>query len=172
MFVPKPILLWIFVSSVIVCFDAFFVLNRPDTLKGGKYYGIFQLYENYYRFDTLYNMNDDLFVVIQSWLNIAEAVISLFAILMCLAKCPGKKLIGAFMCLIVSAMIFWKTVIFVWYDHSWLTEDARNFCSESIMYYYIPSSFWIVMPFVSMLVIGGNIWQKHMGLVKEKGKNA
>lgn len=70
MFVPKGILFWIFVSNVIVCFDAFFVINRPETLKGGKYYEIFQPYENYYKYDKLYDMNNDSFVVIQSWLNI------------------------------------------------------------------------------------------------------
>ena len=85
MFVPKSILLWIFVSNIIVCFDAFFVLNRPDTLKGGKYYNIFKLYENYYQYDTLYNMNNDSFVIIQSWLNIAEAVISFVAVFLILA---------------------------------------------------------------------------------------
>ncbi len=127
MFVPKSILLWIFVSNIIVCFDAFFVLNRPDTLKGGKYYNIFKLYENYYQYDTLYNMNNDSFVIIQSWLNIAEAVISFVAVFLCLSSCKIKNGVGAILCLIVSAFVFWKTVIFVWYDHDWLTVDAKNF---------------------------------------------
>lgn len=70
MLVPKGILLWVFVSNIIVLFDAFFVLNRPETLKGGKYYWIFKPYENYYKFDTLYQMNTDTFVIIQSWLNV------------------------------------------------------------------------------------------------------
>ena len=69
MYVSKKIAFWIIVSSIIVCFDAFFVINRPETLKGGKYYSYFSLYEIYYRLDTLYGMNDDYFVVIQSWLN-------------------------------------------------------------------------------------------------------
>lgn len=121
MLVPKGILLWIFLSNVIVCIDAFFVLNRPETLKGGKYYGFFKPYENYYKFDTLYNMNEDSFVVIQSWLNITEALISFIAVFLYISSCRIKSAIGAVLCFVVSVMVFWKTVIFVWYDHDWLT---------------------------------------------------
>ena len=152
--IPKKILLWILVSNIIICFDAFFVLNRPDTLKGGKYYNIFKPYENYYKFDTLYQMNDDLFVVIQSWLNVCEAVISFIAFALCLSSCGIKKTIGALLCFLTSAMVFWKTVIFVWYDHAWLTEDAKNFSTESLLCYYLPSSFWIIFPVLSMIGIG------------------
>lgn len=172
MFVPRLILAWIFLSNLIVIFDAFFVLNRPETLKGGKYYPVFKPYENYYKFDTLYAMNDDSFVVIQSWLNIAEAFISFPAVYFSLSSCPGKKLVGAFICLIVSTMVFWKTVIFVWYDHDWLTNEAKSFSPESILCYYFPSSLWIVLPFVSMVLISKGIWRNYMSLLREKAKSS
>ena len=172
MFVPKGILFWIFVSNVIVCFDAFFVINRPETLKGGKYYSLFQPYELYYKYDKLYDMNDDSFVMIQSWLNACEAIIALIAVLLSLCSCQGKKLVGAFICLIVSTMVFWKTVIFVWYDHDWLTEDAKAFVPESILCYYLPSYLWIVLPFLSMILIPKRILNAYMNLVKEKQKTS
>jgi hypothetical protein len=120
MIVPKAVLFWVFLSNVIVIIDAFFVINRPETLKGGKYYSFFYLYENYYKFDTLYQMNDDSFVVIQSWLNVCEALISFIGVFLCFSACQIKNSIGAILCFVVSVMVFWKTVIFVWYDHDWL----------------------------------------------------
>lgn len=121
MLVPKPILLWIILGNIIVLIDAFFVLNRPETLKGGKYYPYFHLYENYYKYDTLYTLNSDSFVVIQSWLNVVEAVLAFIACLLCVSGCRVKRAIGAVGCFGVSCFVFWKTVIFVWYDHDWLS---------------------------------------------------
>lgn len=156
MIVPKPALVWIFVSNIIVCIDAFFVLNRPHTLKGGIYYDFFHLYENYYKFDTLYAMNEDKFVVIQSWLNICEAVIAFLAVILCLSSCRIRRATGAVLCFTVSAFVFWKTIIFVWYDHYWLSPDALNYTHESILCYYFPSSLWIVLPLLTMIAIGRN----------------
>lgn len=99
-------------------------------------------------------MNTDSFVIIQSWLNIAEAVISFLAVFLCLSSCKIKNGVGAILCLVVSAFVFWKTVIFVWYDHDWLTADAKNFVPNSILCYYLPSSLWIILPIVSMYAIG------------------
>lgn len=170
MFVPKGILLWIFFSGIIVLFDAFFVINRPETLKGGKYYSIFKPYENYYKFDTLYNMNDDSFVVIQSWLNVVEVVLSYIGLLLSLSSCQGKKLVGAFIALIFNAFIFWKTVIFVWYDHDWLSAEAKSFSPESIVCYYFPSSLWLIFPLLSMYLIPKRIFTAYMKLAKDKVK--
>jgi hypothetical protein len=127
MLVPKGILVWTFVSYIIVFFDAFFVLNRPHTLANGKYYWLFKPYENYYKFDTLYDMNDDTFVIIQSWLNVFEGVLAMVAVVLCLSSCKIKRIIGALICLIVNVMVFWKTIIFVWYDHDFLSEAAKNY---------------------------------------------
>lgn len=74
MYIPKALYLWLVLSAIIVIYDAAFIILRPATLKGGSLYHIYWPYEAYLEFDTLYaNMNDS-FVVIQSWLNIVEAV--------------------------------------------------------------------------------------------------
>ena len=172
MFVPKGILFWVFVSNVIVCFDAFFVINRPETLKGGKYYDFFQPYELYYKYDKLYDMNNDSFVVIQSWLNVCEAIIAFIGVFLSLSSCQGKRLIGAFICLVVTTMVFWKTIIFVWYDHDWLTPEAKAFVPEAILCYYLPSYLWIVFPFLSMIMIPKRIFAAYMSLAKGKTKTA
>jgi hypothetical protein len=54
----------------------------------------------------------------------------------------------------------------VWYDSEWLTETAKNFSPESILCYYFPSSLWIVLPFLSMILIG----KRFVKAVSEKGE--
>ncbi len=70
MFISKGIYAWLFISAIVVVFDAAYVLLRPESIRGGKYFDIFWPYEQYIKFDTLYGNNKDTFVVIQSWLNI------------------------------------------------------------------------------------------------------
>lgn len=119
MYVSKKVCLWMLISAIIVCIDAFFVINRPETLKGGKYYQYFSLYELYTKYDTLYQMNDDKFVLIQSYLNICEAILTIFGLMVAFSSCKIKKLIGGLVCLVINTMILWKTVIFIWYDSYW-----------------------------------------------------
>jgi len=69
----------------------------------------------------LYADLQDSFVVIQSWLNIVEGVFLIIAVLLSLSKCVSVKLWGAIIGVLASTCVFWKTVIFVWYDHAWTT---------------------------------------------------
>ena len=70
MYISKGVYLWLIVSSLIVIYDASYVLLRPHSLKGGKYEHIYQPYQLYIKFDTLYGDNQDPFNIIQSWLNL------------------------------------------------------------------------------------------------------
>jgi len=144
MFVPKPLYLWLVLSAIIVIFDALYVLLRPETLRGGKYFNIFAPYEMYVKFDTLYGNNTDSFVVIQSWLNLIEAALLFIGVFLSLSSCLGKKLWGAILLIITSAFVFWKTVIFVWYDHDWTTPDVKALTGEAFLCYILPSSLWII----------------------------
>ena len=167
MFIPKKIIVWMVICYLILYMDAFYILNRPETLRGGKYFGFFSPYEYYVEYDKLYGMNEDSFVVIQSWLNICESTIAFIALFIAFSSCRVKQMIGACLCLFVNALTFWKTIIFVWYDLDWITEDAHNFTTGSILCYYIPSSFWIIGPFISAILISRRMVQ----FVKEKVKS-
>lgn len=157
MLAPKWILAWLLISAVICCFDALFVLNRPESLNGGSLFWIFWPYENYYRFDTLYAMNTDTFVVIQSWLNIIESSLAVVAVILSISKCNIKKVTGAVLIIVIESFIFWKTVIFVWYDHDFLTDQAKSFVPMSILCYYLPSSVWLILPVVSLVMMGKSL---------------
>lgn len=91
-------------------------------MAGGKYYGFYKAYENYTQFDRLYAENDDKFVVIQSWLNVAEAVFTFIVFaLFIFSSSLIQQLRGSLLLIAINTMTFWKTVIFIWYDHYWLT---------------------------------------------------
>lgn len=153
MYISKGLLVWLVVSSLIVYLDAFYILNRPETLKGGKYYWFFQPYQLYVQFDTLYGANDNPFVFIIAWLNAIESTICFIGLILYSFKSRSIKLTGVIICLVVSIMVLWKTIIYMWYDLDWLSPQAGNFSLESIGLYYIPNGFWLVFPFLVIMKV-------------------
>lgn len=156
-FIPGFLKFWFIVSALIVFFDASFVLQRPETLKGGSLYKYYFPYDNYIIYDTLYSNLQDSFVTIQSWLNIVEAVFLIIAVVLTLSKKISTNLWAAFIGVLASTCVFWKTVIFVWYDHDWSSEAAKNFTPGSILCYWFPNSLWLVFPLLAMLLIPNRI---------------
>lgn len=122
--ISKGILAWLVISSLVVYIDGFFVLNRPETMNGGTYYPFYKPYDLYLQFDQLYAALDNLFVYIIAWLNVIESTLCLLGVLIYFSS---KKMIGALICLVASVMVFWKTVLYMWYDRDWLSPDALNF---------------------------------------------
>lgn len=121
MFIPKPLYIWLVLSSLIVLYDATYVLLRPRTMQGGDLFPYFTGYGLYIQFDTLYAHLTDTFVVIQSWLNLVEITTIMLGVFLSLSSCKIKKLIAALLIVIASAFVFWKTVIYLWYSHDFTT---------------------------------------------------
>jgi hypothetical protein len=122
-------------------------------MKGGSLYHIYHPYDNYVIYDTLYSDMNDSFVVIQSWLNIVEGVLLIFAVFLSFSKCIKLNLWAAVIGVLASTMVFWKTVIFVWYDHDFITDAVKNMTPGSILCYYFPNSLWLVFPVLAMFLI-------------------
>lgn len=68
-YLPRWFTIWMIVSYLIMIFDATFVLNRPSTISGSMSQ-FFSPYQLYIKIDTLYGDLNDIFVVIQSQLNL------------------------------------------------------------------------------------------------------
>ena len=151
--IPGFLKFWFFVSALIVFFDASFILQRPETLKGGSLYWFYHPYDNYVIYDTLYADLKDSFVVIQSWLNIVEGIFLLISVFMSFSSKVSTQIWSALIAVLASTCVFWKTVIFVWYDHDWSTEAAKNFTPGSILCYWFPNSLWLVFPLLAMYLI-------------------
>ena len=117
----------------------------------------------YAKYDSLYKVNDDPFVVIQSWLNIVEACLGLLAVLISIS---GKRTFGALSVVVIQTMTLWKTVIFLMYDHHWTHPDVAKFTTESLLCYTIPSSIWILMPLLTIFIVGNRIINRNLHLKK------
>ena len=157
MFVPKWLNIWLVLSSLIVIFDASYVLLRPASMRGGHLFPYFSPYELYIQFDTLYGNLTDSFVVIQSWLNLVEVSLILLAVALSLSSCIIKKLVSALIVLTASAFVFWKTVIYILYSHDFTTDAVKNFTLEAVFVFVIPSSLWIIFPFFAVLTVTKNV---------------
>lgn len=168
MFVPKWLTIWLVLSSLIVIFDASYVLLRPATMRGGDLFPYFSPYALYIQFDTLYGNLTDSFVVIQSWLNLVEVSLILFAVALSLSSCIIKKLVSALIVLTASAFVFWKTVIYIWYSHDFTSEAVKSFSLDAIFVFVIPSSLWIIFPFLAIVTVTKNVAAYVKGVSKTK----
>jgi len=70
-FIPSTYKLWLIVSSLLVVWDALYILYRPATMKGGQYFKYFFPYDTYITIDPLYGNLTDKFVVVQTQCNVA-----------------------------------------------------------------------------------------------------
>lgn len=156
-YITKGVLFWLVVSLIIVIIDASYILLRPHTLEGGKYFQFYSLYRYYIPYDSLYGNSTDFFVVIVAWLNLAEVVVTGSGLLLSISNRKSWKLTGAILAILGSAFVFWKTVIYCLYDVQYLNEAARTFQPDAIALYYIPNGFWIVCPIWAIISISARI---------------
>lgn len=170
-FIPGWLMIWLVASSLIVIYDASYVLQRPASMEGGPLFHIYSPYALYIQFDTLYGNLKDSFVVIQSWLNLVEVTLALSAVLLSFSSCSVKQLISGLIVVVGSAFIFWKTVIYLWYDHQFLTPATNVPTIQALFVFWIPSSLWIIFPLLTVVTVSKNI-VKHVNDPSGKVKKA
>jgi hypothetical protein len=95
----------------------------------------------------------------------------ILAVILSLSKGLKASLWGAALGAITSTCVFWKTVIFVWYDHDWSTEAAKNFTPGSILCYWFPNSLWLVFPLIAMFLIPKKIIDYSGSQITPKSKD-
>ncbi len=61
------------------------------------------------------------------------------------------------MVVVGSAFIFWKTVIYLLYDHQFLTPPTNVPTLQALLVFWIPSSLWIIFPALAIITISKNI---------------
>jgi len=122
MYITKGVLIWLVISSTIVIIDAFFILNRPETLPGGKYASFYAPYALYYQHDALYGPKvKDYFADIIAYLNLAEVFVTVIGLVLYATSGRKGQLAGSILAILASAFVLWKTVIYVWYDWQYMS---------------------------------------------------
>eukprot|EP00009_Paramoeba_aestuarina_P008918 CAMPEP_0201508964 /NCGR_PEP_ID=MMETSP0161_2-20130828/2134_1 /ASSEMBLY_ACC=CAM_ASM_000251 /TAXON_ID=180227 /ORGANISM="Neoparamoeba aestuarina, Strain SoJaBio B1-5/56/2" /LENGTH=136 /DNA_ID=CAMNT_0047903771 /DNA_START=204 /DNA_END=614 /DNA_ORIENTATION=- len=122
-----------------------FVLNRPHSLPGGKWEKYWPGYENYIKIDKRYGDVTDGVGIVQSFMNAAEVALTLVAWIQ-----RNTDLRAVWLCVLISAVLtFWKTVLYMGAD---LILDWEGMAGvpqfDFYAFYFLPSIFWIIFPFL------------------------
>lgn len=148
----KLAIVWFVLTAVVVGIDLTFVLYRPAYVPGAAVQPAhplattfpFDSWVLYSTFDHRYAVNDDAFVVVQSYCNLIEVVVQLLAVVLSLA---GAYSTSHKLALVVSMMTLYKTVMYGLMEH---VEGGKfthhNETKDLILMVVIPSSFWILIP--------------------------
>eukprot|EP00798_Chlamydomonas_sp_ICE-L_P020932 gene20932-27782_t len=152
--------LWLVVSAALMYWDAGFVLNRPRTIPGGDLFWLYEPYELYVKVDKLYSIetlnSGDGFAAAQSYLNLAEASMQILTVILWARASTSRS--GDVLGLITQTMTFWKSCLY-WVNDFMRPEEMRytdpsKDLQQYILIFFIPNVFWIVCPFVIMIILG------------------
>jgi hypothetical protein len=106
---------WLLVASIVVTYDAAYILLRPASMLGGDLYAPFSPYSLYVQYDRLYADTTAPFSWITAYLNLVEVLLQLLALYLASAGSPSRKTVGLVVAVVVSTMTLWKTVLYMWY---------------------------------------------------------
>ena len=167
---PTWITTWIFLTTIIVIWDALWVLfaryhiDSPSSPYHTLAKAVWQPYELYISVDRRYADKGDGFVVAQSWVNLAELLLAMYAAFLNHRRCQEAKL-WAFLS---SFATFLKTFIYFGCE-IWSTVSPSDGPAHAFHYtwhndefsfwilFVLPSSFWLVIPALISVVLGSHI---------------
>jgi len=146
---PGYLQVWLLVSSLIVCWDAGFVLNRPRTFPGGDLHAFWKPYALYITVDKMYGNLSDAFVTSQSWLNLVEVAMNFAALRLYQGGVASRKgrAIACLVALVSLSFTFWKTALYMMYGQD---DASHNPWTTYISLYAIPNGLWILVPALGM----------------------
>lgn len=99
----------------------------------------------------------DRYLVIQNWLNLAEVCMILFTIILSWLPYKKIKFASAIMIIVLMSFVFWKTVIYLWYDRAFVTVSIHRMYSLGVIFYYCTIGLWIIFPLLSIYSISNRI---------------
>ncbi|AIN99490.1 hypothetical protein LPMP_271080 [Leishmania panamensis] len=138
---------WFLAVVPLIVVDAIFVLTRAKSVDLPHPLAEvvpFKYWTVYAQYDRRYAANDDAFVVVQSWLNLVEAMMGLFVTLS--ALCNAQNL-AIKLAIVVSLMTLYKTVIYCLIDIAEGGKYTHHITfHEQLTMLIAPLSVWIVFP--------------------------
>ncbi len=172
-FMPRWVTAWAVIGSLVCLWDATYVLTRPRSMAKGDLFQIFMPYAKYITVDPLYGNLKNAFVVAQSCMNYVEVSLTLFSVI--LYHIFRRRNLGCLVLLIASVMTWSKTVLYFIHDFFERPLHPQELpikieTWEYLFLFIIPSSFWIILPFVCMWNIGRQII-RILNLTNEKNKS-
>jgi len=157
MFIPWPVYIWLVLSSACVLYDFLYIYLRPLSFRYQPYEYTFEPYQVYHYFDTLKMDMNDRYLIIHNWLNLIEVTLLITAMLLSWLPFRRLKFATAVIILVVSACVFWKTVIYLWYDRAFVTVSIHRFYSLGVIFYYLTIGLWLIFPPLTIYAISSRI---------------
>ncbi|KAG5475344.1 hypothetical protein LSCM1_03457 [Leishmania martiniquensis] len=138
---------WFLATAPAVIVDSIFVLMRPqraDVPHPLAEVVPFTYWTMYAQYDRRYTANEDAFVVVQSWMNLAEVAMGVCALFlsMCNRQSDAIKLT-----IVVALMTLYKTVLYCLVDVAEGFKYTRhNPFQDRLTMLIAPWSLWIITP--------------------------
>ncbi|KAL6066735.1 hypothetical protein QOT17_009319 [Balamuthia mandrillaris] len=166
---PGWMLFWLYVGSLIVLWDASYILLRPRTMKGGDLETFWYPYQTYILADKRYGDLNDSFGIAQSWMNLVEVAIcfiGLFQYHKGNSSAPFYFFVSQLMCGAKTVLYFLTEVCsgFEFTGHSLQQGDHLRFYTQFVL----PSSFWVIFPLLVCISIGRHF----IGLLKQSSASS
>ena len=137
---PRWVSAWLVITSVIVIWDASFVLSRPASFA----HILWAPYRDYIVVDTLYGNVQDSFVWSQSILNLVEVFLNVVSLSLLGAN---RHRAAAVVAIFVCAMTSSKTLLyFVMEAACGYSHVRHNDPMTLLMLYILPNGVWLIVP--------------------------
>lgn len=166
---PRWATIWAVLGSLVCIWDATYVLTRPRSMAKGDLFHLFTPYAKYITLDPLYGNLKNAFVIAQSWMNLVEILLTLFAVF--LYHLLGRRNLGCLILLVASVMTWSKTALYFIHDYFQRPLHPQDLPIEIATWEYvfmfiIPSLVWVIVPFSCMWSIAGQILRSFSGYNK------
>jgi len=146
---PQWVVYWLVITSIVCLYDASYVLLR---LFGSAEHPVWAPYKMYVKVDKLYENLEDDFVVCQSYMNLVEVALNIFALGLLRS---GDSKAASVIALMVNTMTGSKTVLYHLMEiQSGFKNTGHNSWATFAGQYLLPNGVWVVVPLYAAWVIG------------------
>lgn len=152
--------LWLAISSLVVVWDAAFVLLRPISMKGGVLEKLWLPYQLYITIDKLYGDMNDAFGKGQSAVNLIEVTLNAIGLYLYSQDqhTKSQQRRGLVVLLVSLSATCAKTILYAFYDYFHVPSNtAHNDWLTYVTLYIIPNYLWIVVPALCIVHIGSKL---------------
>ena len=172
--IPTWMLSWLLISSLLVVYDAAFVLTRPASFPKGSLHWLFFPYDSYVQYDPVYLDVHDTFGIAQAWINLLEVAVILLALV--LTRVLPSSSVPHILLVIATSSTLFKTLLYFTYDHvsehkgKYALVDPRTWDAGYVGTFVVPTMCWVLFPAAVLVSLGGQFAEVATG--KRKGKKA
>ena len=154
---PRWVVFWLGLSTLVVIWDALFVLCRPASFPGNTLGFIWSpAYRIYLSVDHGYADLENKFVATLAIMTLLESCV--VAVLLWLNRKGGHGLLPHLLAVVVTCLTGAKTLIFFLHEGlaGW-PSIGHNDLLPLVFGYIIPNGIWIVVPFTAAFATGRHL---------------